>query len=310
MQEREIRFPSAGGRADIQGKLWLPKEQPRAMVQIVHGMSEHLERYRWLAAELIQEGYAVGGINHLGHGASLIEDRFGYFGGRGSHAFLVADVLECGRRMVEWFNGIPFFLLGHSMGSFVSRLAVVHPDMPYDALVLSGTSGGGYVMALGERLASAIARIKGETYTSPLLVRLFNGTMNKRVRDARTPDDWICRDPAVVDAYRADPLCGFPFTAIGYRELFHMLCAVNAPAWAKQVPKGLPILLLSGDMDPVGDYGEGVKKVFHRLQAAGVQDVQLRLYPGARHEVLAEINTEQVVDDMLSWMQRQRDALE
>ena len=201
----------------------------------------------------------------------------------------------------EAYPGLPVILLGHSMGSFFARMyAVLYPETLH-ALVLSGTGGPNPLAGVGLALTEAIGRVKGRKHRSKFLNNMAFGQYLKRVDSPDTPYDWISRDKEVVARYAQDAKCTFIFTASAFHELMAILRAVNRPQWAQKVDKRLPVALFAGDADPVGDYGRGVESVYRALKDAGVKDVFLKLYPGARHEILNETNRAEVYADILAW---------
>lgn len=282
--------------------LYRPPEPPRAVLQVCHGMCEYVERYEPLADWLAQRGVLMCGADHAGHGrtATRPED-LGYFPGGWQR--LARDAYDLTAAVKREYPRLPFFLLGHSMGSFVARDYLRRYGRELDGAILCGTSGGNPWAGLGIALAKAIAAAKGERHRSALLNRLAFSGYNSRYGGARTAFDWLTRDRAVVDAYIADPLCNFVFTAQGFETLFRLLRSVSGAGWYRSVPEELPVLLIAGDMDPVGGYGKGVAKVGRRLKRAGVRDVSCTLYPGARHELFNETNAEAVCQDILRWLE-------
>ena len=202
------------------------------------------------------------------------------------------------------YPDLPLILLGHSMGSFFARwFAAEYPD-GMDALIISGTGGPNPLVNVGIRLSGWISSVKGSSFTSKMVNKLAFGTYLKKVPNPRTPYDWISRDEQIVDRYSADPKCTFVFTVSAFHELFSTLKQVSSLQWAQKIRRDLPVWLFSGDMDPVGDYDRGVKKVAEMLRQSGVKDVRLTLYPGGRHEMLNETNRRQVYQDLLAWAEK------
>ena len=220
--------------------------------------------------------------------------------------YLVDDVYEMTRIARREYPCQKLFLLGHSMGSFIARLYLMKYGKNLSGIILSGTSGGHQLNNIGLAVVDLWIRVRGKRYRSNTLKKMMFGDYNKRYPVTRTPNDWISRDVSVVDAYNRDELNTFVFTAAGFRDLMTMLKMVSDVRWAGAVPKDVPVFLLSGDMDPVGDYGNGVKKVYDRLLDAGVRDVKIKLYPGGRHEMLNEINRDEVYQDILDWLEKKR----
>lgn len=299
---RHIDYPSSSGKATIEALYW-PCDNPRGVVQLCHGMCEHIGRYDEFARFLNDNGFAVVGNNHLGHGASLIDGRFGYFGDDGAYNNVVEDLELLRKKAAAMYPGLPYFIFGHSMGSFITRIYIARYGRYLDGAVICGTSGPNPLSGAGQLLAKATIALKGPTYVSHFLERVASTDNLKKIPNARTSSDWLSRDDAKVDEFINDKLCGFTFTCSAYLELARMLENVSEDAWFHSVPKELPMLIISGDADPVGKWGEGVKVVYEKLREAGVSDIALKLYPGARHELLNETNRAEVFDDVLKFFQ-------
>lgn len=298
----DISFKSADGQNTVAAWFFTaPGVEARAVLQISHGMCEYIGRYRDFAAFMAQNGYAVCGNDHLGHGdTSAGPSQDGYFG-KGGRQYVLRDLKTMNELARQRFPGLPVVLLGHSMGSFYARwFAAEYPDA-IDALILSGTGGPNPAAGAGLALTSLLAKLKGPAYRSKLVHHMAFGAYLKRVPAPATLYDWISTDPQIVAAYAADPRCTFMFTVNGFHELMATLKQVSSPAWAARLKKDTPVYLFSGDMDPVGDYGKGVRQVYQMMKDAGVRDVQLKLYPGGRHEMLNEVDRAQVYADVLAW---------
>jgi alpha-beta hydrolase superfamily lysophospholipase len=306
-QFEEFTYPSCDGVHQIHASLWLPDEgQPRAVVQIVHGVAEYMGRYDDFARFLVSHGFAVCGEDHLGHGKTGAEDsKFGYFGKHDGWTLVTQDVRQLRMDMGERFPGVPYFLLGHSMGSFLTRTYLCRYPGTVDGAILSGTGQvSAPLVAAGKLLASAIGAVKGMDYVSPMVHNMSLGAYNKQFAPNRTAADWICRDEAVVDKYMKDPFCTFMPTVGLYRDMLSGF-QYNASARALgQMDTNTPIYLFSGDHDPVGENGAGVKRVYRFFQEHGTQDLTLKFYEGGRHEMLNETNKDEVYGDVLNWLER------
>ncbi|ADU46634.1 alpha/beta hydrolase [Intrasporangium calvum] len=284
---------------------WLPDGPGRAVVQLAHGMAEHSARYERFAERLTREGYAVYAADHRGHGqtASSATPDHGYLADRAGFDTVVADlhaVTEMARRQ---HPDLPVVLFGHSMGSFLARAYVLTWGHELAGLVLSGTAGDpGALGRVGRVVALAQARARGRRHPSGLMNTLTFGQYNAPFKPNRTAFDWLSRDPEEVDKYVADLECGNVFTAGFYADLLEGLARVNADGEVSRVSKDLPILLVSGDMDPVGGMGKGVARVAAQYERLGVRDVTMKVYPEARHELLNETNRDEVMDDIVAWL--------
>lgn len=306
MQEyyvREHRYPSANGRDTVYAKLYLPQGQPRGLVQISHGMAEHIGRYDEFMRYLCVQGYVVVGNDHIGHGHTAANSSWlGHLAHQKGFDCLVTDLHQLSQYVRGLYPGLPQVLLGHSMGSFAARLYASRYGKELAGLVLSGTGGGNHLLPWAV-LIKRMAGSRGGNKPSRLLDKLAFGGFNRGIRKPKTPYDWLSRDAAAVASYITDPYCGFVFSASAFGDLFTGIYWANHRAWYLAVPKALPILLLSGDQDPVGDYGKGVRKVYEGLRRAGVQDVRLKLYPAGRHEMLNELNRQQVYEEIGGFVQ-------
>ncbi len=277
-------------------------KNPRALVQISHGMCEYFLRYADWAEALSREGFLVFGHDHLGHGHTAPDpDSLGFIASENGADRLVEDLHNLSLSLKQQYPGLPLILFGHSMGSFIAREALARYGRTYSAAILSGTAGPDMPTGAGRALASILARFQGERHRSKLLKGIAFGGYNKRYPSVKTPMDWLTRDESVVERYLADPLCNYVFTIRAFADLFTLIGWVSRADWASRLPDGLPILLVSGLDDPVGGWGQGVKKVADRLSAAK-KNATLRLYPDMRHELLNELGRETVWKELLQWM--------
>ncbi len=283
---------------------WLPDGEPHSVVQIAHGMAEHSARYARFAEELTAAGYAVYADDHRGHGETSPDPKdVGYFADEDGWDAAVGDLHALTERIHDDHPGLPVVLFGHSMGSFLARTYATRWSGDISALVLSGTAGSpGPLGAVGKGLATAQAKVRGARHTSGLMNTLTFGQYNSAFKPTRTDFDWLSRDPAEVDKYIADPHCGQVFTAGFYADLIGGLQQANSAEAMRKIRRDLPILVVSGSKDPVGNNGKGVEAVAAALRTAGVTDVTLTLYPDARHELLNETNRNEVTADVIRWM--------
>ena len=298
-------FLSNDGDTDVAYYVFTPRgAKPKAIIQLSHGMCEYMLRYEPLARALCAKGYIFCGNDHLGHGYTAeTEEDLGYTASFGGSAILVKDVHKLTRIMKTEYPQLPVVLIGHSMGSFVARLYIEHYADELSAAVIVGTGGPEAPAAMGKKLAQIIINKEGERSRSELLDKLAFGKYNKKFKKETVPHAWLTRDEEIRERYDGDKFCNYKFTARGFYDLFDMLSAVSKKSWAKKIRKDLPILIMSGDMDPVGNYGKGVKKVYDRLAAAGVKDVTVRLYTDGRHELFNEINKEVVIKNTVDWIE-------
>lgn len=304
----EYHFSSSTGTGEIFVRSFAPADPNavKAVVQVVHGMAEHGERYRTMAYYLAYHGYAVFIHDHAGHGKSVTDpEELGYFGEKDGWKCLVRDTAVVSTKATSKYPACPLFLLGHSMGSFVARSYCTQYADRLKGAIFSGTSGENPGAAAGIALAGLLEKFKGDHYRSPFIDHIAFGAYNKKYDNPRTDFDWLSRDEHEVDLYIEDPLCGFLFTTAGYKDMFTLLKSVSEKSWYKGVPKALPMLFISGTMDPVGAYGKGVRQVCSDLKKTGHEDVTLKLYDGARHELFNETNAKDVLKDLLQWLNEQ-----
>ncbi|MDO4553440.1 MAG: alpha/beta hydrolase [Bacillota bacterium] len=309
---REFTFPSVCGGRPLRGLEWRPGDgRPKAVVQLVHGIDEHVGRYGGFACFLAEQGFLVVGNDHLGHGRNVnpaAGERFGVFPEKDGWRQVVEDIHALRRQTEEAFPGLPHFLLGHSMGSFLVRTYLLRYSEGLAGAILSGTGWhNALVLELGLLAAKLEAlRLKkyGLTAKSKLLTAISMGGYNKDFSPPRTVFDWLTRDEAIVDEHCKDPLCGHTPSVELFAEMFRALKEIESPAALKKMRKDLPVLLFSGAEDPVGARGKGVEKTYRAFLKAGCEDVTLKLYPEGRHEMLNELNRQEVYNDVLEWMAR------
>ena len=298
-----VRFTSSDGKSRIHGWVYAPTEcEAVALLQLTHGMCEYIGRYHWFMEALCAKGFVVFGHDDIGHGESSEPENYGFFGEKNGWQHLISDVHRMNRLVREKYPELPLFLFGHSMGSFVARLYAAKCPDELSGLILCGTGGPNPLAKAGITAASLVAKLKGPMWRCPILEKMAFGSYNNRYKPARTDRDWLTRDEEIVDKYLIDPKCNYRFTACGFRDLFTLVAECNSSKCFRSMPKDLPVLLLSGDMDPVGDYGKGIVRVQEELMKADVLDVGMILYPQARHELLNELNRKEVLHDIYNWL--------
>jgi alpha-beta hydrolase superfamily lysophospholipase len=284
------------------------QKEPRAIVQISHGMAEHAGRYERVAKALIKEGYEVYANDHRGHGLTAGEaERVGKTGSDGFNKMAEA-MAQLTDEIAARHPGVPIYLLGHSMGSFLAQQYMYRYGGKVNGIILSGTNGKhSPLLRLGILIASMLAIWRGDDHRSPLLMLLTLGSYNKAFAPNRTDCDWLSRDETEVDRYIADPFCGDIFTAGFFRDFFRGLMDIHRHSYMERISKQMPVLIIGGERDPVGQMGKGVRQLLDMYSRLGMMEVTCRLYPGGRHEMLNETNREQVTDDVLAWLDRQVD---
>lgn len=304
MNERTFTLDAPDGHP-ISVSAWLPEGEPSAVIQIAHGMAEHAGRYTRLAHALVARGWAVYANDHRGHGRSIPAGQApGHLGVDGfAHAASVVRALA--RRIEAEHPSARRVLLGHSFGSFlVQRLLYTEPGL-VSAAVLSASNGKPPPLAAAGRYIARLERLRlGAEGKSKLIDQLTFKDFNRRFKPNRTEFDWISSDEAEVDAYRDDPMCGFVLSVQSWLDLLDALGSLTAKENLARIPRDLPIYLFAGTKDPVGDFGRGVERLAGSYRAAGLRRVELRLYPGGRHEMLHEKNADEVIAELIAWIER------
>lgn len=301
---QDFYFQSSTGRTSIHALKCVPDSKPRAVVQIAHGIAEHIDRYRPFMEFLADNGFVVAGNDHLGHGKSIrVPEEQGFFAEKDGWWRVVDDMDKLHDIMFNEYPELPYVLFGHSMGSFLTRTYLIkHPDK-YDGVILSGTGHQSPALVFGgNAAASVMAKLNGAMGDGAKLDSLAFGTYLNKIENPRTKFDWLSRDTEQVDKYIADPLCGFVGKIGLYRDMMQGIKFITDKKNIAQMNKEKPVYFMSGDGDPVGDYGKGVERAYKAFCDAGLHDVFMRLYPGGRHEMLNETNKEQVYQDILNWL--------
>ena len=306
MTRTEFTFPSTDGKTAITAYAWRPDGEPKAVLQIAHGMQEHITRYDEFAQFLAGRGFLVVGNDHLGHGKSVTSsDDLGYFG-PGPSNLVVGDMQRLRQQTQEENPGLPYFMLGHSMGSFMLRkyLALNGRGLAGAIIMGTGFTPGGTTKG-GLAVISILKKLRGERHKSAFIANLAFGKDYKPYdMTGNEPErSWLSHNIENVKAYYADPLCGFPFTLNGYQGLMEAVQFSCNQENVNAIPTEVPILLVSGGLDPVGGAGNGVRQVHRLFIAAGTQDLELKLYPDMLHEILNEPDRQQVFDDLAAWLE-------
>ena len=302
---QEFTFPSSDGVHQAAARWWRGEEEPRGVVQLVHGISEYIGRYDGFARFLAEHGFWVVGHDHLGHGKTALDpSEYGWFADKKGWKHVLEDTHALFLRAGKACPDAPYFLMGHSMGSFVVRGFLSFWPGAVDGAILSGTGQEAQIKVnAGWILSTLVMRSRGPRAHSKLLDSLSVGAYNRQFGPNRTGADWISRDKAVVDAYCADPLCRFLPTAGMYHDMMEGLTLLARKDTLARLDPDTPVYFFSGDRDPVGQNGKGVEKVARWFRQAGVKDVTVRLYPEGRHEMLNETNREEVYEDVLAWLE-------
>lgn len=302
--KKEFYYPSADGKTKIRAVAHIPEKTPESILQISHGMVEFIDRYDDFATYLAEKKILVVGNEHLGHGGSVLsKDKYGYFAEKNGKNIVLSDLYQLTVIMKEEYPSLPYFLLGHSMGSFFARQYLCTYGSQLNGAIIMGT--GRHCLAetiAGKMLTSLIAFFKGWDYRSQWIDRLAFGGYNKRFQPERTSKDWLTKDEKIVDAYLHDERCGFIFTLNAYHTLFALLTDLCKKKNLNKMPSDLPIFFVAGEDDPVGNFGKSVRQVQKSFVKLGMTDTEIKLYPTDRHEILNETDQQTVYADLYSWI--------
>ena len=301
---KEYSYESHSGLCDIYAQSAAPIDYGsiKGVVQISHGMAEYSNRYARFALELCKRGYAVFISDHIGHGSSVkSNDMLGFFGETDGEEHFVEDLKTLTDIIKSEYPDLPFYMLGHGMGSLIARKYTAKYGYLLDGVIYSGTSGENTAVGIGIQIANTLIKQNGPMFRSDLLDVMAFGAYNRKT-PKRTECDWVSRDESEVDKFIADDFCGYKYTVSGMKALFNLVRQVSSRRWYNTVPLSLPIYMISGSMDPVGDYSKGVNEVYKKLKKSGHKNVTMKLYEGARHEILNETNREEVYEDILTWL--------
>lgn len=305
MKKEKVGFLSNDGKTKIYAVEWIPEQKPRAILQIVHGMSEYAERYEPFAEFLTEQGFLVVGHDHLGHGASVCsKEDYGYFAEKNGNQTLLKDIHKLQKLTQKKYPELPYFLLGHSMGSFLARQYLCLHGEELTGAVIMGT---GYQPRIATKLGMSLCRLralhKGWKYQSNFIDSMACGAYARSFK-GETGNEWLSRNGENVRRYTEDERCGFQFTLNGYYNLFYSINCLSYDSYLEKMPKKLPILFVSGEQDPVGQFGKGVRKVYQKFLKLGMQDVTCRLYPEDRHEILNETDADTVMKEIGDWLEK------
>lgn len=307
MEKQEFYFLSNNKETIIHAIRWVPNiDKIKGIIQIVHGMAEFIDRYDDFASTMARQGYLVVGHDHLGHGTSISKpDDYGFFSKEDGNKNLLADIHTLRLKLHEEYPEAPYFLLGHSMGSFLTRQYICEFGEGLAGVIIMGTGEmPNSVLKVGKGITSVLAGVMGWHHRSPFIDKIAFGSYNKHFQPQRTEKDWLTRDEKIVDLYLADERCTFIFTLNGFYNLFFSIQEAQKQERLEGMPKKLPILLISGKEDPVGSYGKAVRKLAARFKKNGMKYITLRLYSHGRHEVLNELNRVTVYEDIGKWLNK------
>ena len=295
---KSIEVQSTDNIHTLKGLIYIPEGEIKGIFHLVHGMCEYIGRYAHIFAALAERGYVCCGYDNLGHGKTARdENELGFIAHRDGWKYLVRDVKAFEDAVKKIYPDIPLCLMGHSMGSFIARIAAENYGDGIEKFIICGTGGPNPAAPFGLLATDIMRLLNGEKHRSKLVNKLAFGAYNKRF-EGDSEFEWITTDREVINKYAADKYCNFKFTVSAMHDLVKLNQLANRPAWFKNIRKDLPILLISGSDDPVGAYGKGVTRVYNKLKAAGIKDVTLKLYNGCRHEIHNDSCKNQVINDI------------
>ena len=300
----DIFYPSKDGKNTIHACIWRPAGEIKGVVQIIHGMAEYAERYSPFAKFLNDNGYLVCAEDHLGHGKSVkSEEDLGYFNDRKDYEIVISDIRELQLLVSEQTGNVPYFVLGHSMGSFFCRTYISMFGNDFSGAIVMGTGFKSRpLLNTALFMVNADALFKGWRNRSKFIKNLAFGGYNKKFKPIKTGKEWLSKNPENIDKYLNDPLCGTEFTNNGYKILFSIIKRACSAKTINAVPKDLPVFFVAGEDDPVGDYGKGVIKAHAKFTEAGVKDATVKLYKDSRHEILNDYCKDEVFEDILNFI--------
>jgi len=306
MLRTEYAYPSSDGERRIISTIWTPenKQNIKAVIQIGHGMKEHVERYAGFAERLTDCGFAVVGNDHMGHGrCAETKDDLGYFTEKEPSEKLVEDMYTMTRKAKEMFRNTPYFIVGHSMGSLVLRRYLMKYGEKIDGAAIVGTTWQDqWRVRLGIFMVDILKLFKGSRYRSEKI----NSLMNGRVPKKKNKDADINEEQTKKDKYAGDPYGDFVFTLNGFRTLFSTIAYIQKKNNIAKMPKDIPLFIMSGADDPIGGYGKNIQKVYEVFKAAGIQDVQMKLYDGFKHELFKETCCDEAYEDLMEWIESRK----
>lgn len=304
--KKEFTYPSRDGVTLIHGIMWMPEGEVKAVLQICHGMVEYIDRYDEFARFLAEQGYCVVGHDHLGHGKSIQgEEYYGYFHEKKGNQYVIGDIHRLRQMAMKKYPEVPYFMLGHSMGSYLLRQYLTMYGKGLSGAIIMGTGYmGPVILGAGKCLCRGIAAVRGWKYHSSLINNIGFGGFNRKFEPCDSPNTWVTSDEDMRSKYENDPLCSFTFTVNGYYQMFTGMQVLTKRKNMEKVPKDLPVFFVAGEDDPVGNFGKSVRKICRKYIDSGMKDVSIKLYPGDRHEILNETDRQQVYEDLYRWMEK------
>lgn len=299
---KRFKVLSSDKTHDLNSVAYIPKGEIKGIFHLVHGMTEYIDRYDELFGEIAKNGFICCGYDNLGHGKTANDDsELGFIAEKDGYNLLISDVKTFADFIKNEYKCDNYILMGHSMGSFIARLAAVKYKDDFSRLIICGTAGPNPLAEIGLFLSTFLSLFKGKRGYSHFLENLVFGSYNKRFSGV-TKYEWLTNDRRIIDKYMKDKYCNFRFTLSAIYDLIKLNSLCNKSVWFKNVPKLLPTLIIAGEDDPVGNYGKGVKTVYKKLINAGKQNVSLKLYKGCRHEIHNDNCRKEMAEDILKFI--------
>lgn len=305
IKKEDLYFNSRDREHKLHAIRWVPEaEKPVCILQIVHGMTEYIDRYDEFARYMAERGILVVGDDHLGHGKSVrAGEPYGYFCKHDAPTVLVRDEHRLKKLMQKKYADVPYIILGHSMGSFITRNYLLRYGKGIDGVIIMGTGMPPKpVLLTGIALSTIQGLVYGGDHVCKFIDKISFGSYNKRIDMTKEPGNWLSKNEENLMKYAGDPMCSFTFTANGFQTMFRLIYNLHDREKLKKMPPELPVIFLSGEDDPVGDYGKAVKQVYQSFREIGMENVQIKLYPKDRHEILNELDREDVYGDIYRWI--------
>lgn len=302
--KKEFSFLSSDNATRIHAMCWKPENEVKAVLQICHGMMEYIERYQAFAEYLCERGFYVVGHDHLGHGQSVqSKEHYGFFHETKGNECVIGDIHKVRRMTAKEYPDVPYYMLGHSMGSFLLRQYLSMYGEGLAGAIIMGTGDiPAPLLTAGKAACRSLAAVKGWKHRSAFVNNMGLGGYNKKFEPSESTKDWVTSDDEIRAAYEKDPLCSFVFTVNGYYHMFRGMEVLTKKETMEKIPKDLPVLFISGGQDPVGEFGKSVARIYKKYKENGMQDVDLKIYPEDRHEVLNERNRAEVYEFLYEWL--------
>lgn len=301
---KDMNVLSTDGIHTLKGKVYLPDNNIRAKgyFQIVHGMTEHIDRYHEFMTKIAEDGYICFGFNNLGHKGTAGKNELGFIAEKGGYKYLIDDVATFYAAVSNKYRAKKYILMGHSMGSFIVRLFAEKYSGVADRLIVCGTGNNHLSALFGAALAKTLQKLRGPLSYSKVIEKIIFGLYNTGF-DGDTKHEWLTKDKNIIQKYQKDKYCTFRFTVSALKDLLMLTYRSNRKKWYKNIDKELPILLISGDKDPVGAKGRGVTAIFKKLRLSGSKDVNVYLYKDCRHEILNDSCKDEVLADIMDFIE-------